>query len=102
MPRFKPYDCRQSLFVPLVLEDQLAPGTLEHVIHHLIEERIEESWFEELYRKEDTGRPACSPRPLLKVLLFGYSRGILGSRPPRGAGLPGECHLHGALLWGEA
>jgi transposase len=81
MPRFKPYDYRQSLFVPLVLEDQLSPGTLEHAIHHLIEERIAESWFEELYRNEETGRPAYSPKLLLKVLLFGYSRGILGSRP---------------------
>ena len=81
MPRFKPYDYRQSLFVPLVLEDQLAPGTLEHAIHHLIEERIDEGWFEDLYRNEETGRPAYSPKLLLKVLLFGYSRGMLGSRP---------------------
>jgi transposase len=81
MPRFKPYDCRQSLFVPLVLEDQLSPGTLEHAIDHLIEERIAEEWFEELYRNEETGRPAYSPKLLLKVLLFGYSRGMLGSRP---------------------
>ena len=81
MPRFKAYDYRQSLFIPLVLEDQLAAGTLEHAIHHLVEERLKESWFEELYRNDETGRPAYSPRLLLKVILFGYSRGILGSRP---------------------
>src|SRR5215210_1417629 len=81
MPRFKPYDYRQSLFVPVVLQDQLAAGTLEYAIHHLIEERIEEKWFEELYSNEETGRPAYSPKLLLKVILFGYSRGILGSRP---------------------
>jgi hypothetical protein len=39
MPRFKPYDYRQSLMAPLTLEEQLAPGTLEHALHHLIEER---------------------------------------------------------------
>jgi transposase len=80
MPRFKPYDYRQSLFVPLVLQDQLPAGTFEHALHHLIEERIEEEWFEALYENDETGRPAYSPKLLLKVILFGYSRGLLGSR----------------------
>ena len=80
MPRFKPYDYRQSLMVPVTLEEQLAPGTLEHALHHLIEERISEEWFEELYANEETGRPAYSPKLLLKVILLGYARGIIGSR----------------------
>src|SRR5947207_11114947 len=80
MPRFKPYDYRQSLMVPLNLEEQLAPGTLEHALHHLIEERVSEEWFEELYANEETGRPAYSPKLLLKVILLGYARGLIGSR----------------------
>jgi transposase len=80
MPRFKPYDYRQSLMVPLTLEEQLSPGTLEHALHHLIEERIEEKWFEELYANDEIGRPAYSPKLLLKVVLLGYARGVIGSR----------------------
>jgi transposase len=80
MPRFKPYDYRQSLMVPLHLEEQLSPGTLEHALHHLIEERVSEEWFEELYANEETGRPAYSPKLLLKVILLGYARGLIGSR----------------------
>ena len=80
MPRFKPYDYRQSLMVPLTLEEQLAPGTLEHALHCLIEERVSEEWFEELYANEATGRPAYSPKLLLKVILLGYARGLVGSR----------------------
>ena len=80
MPRFKPYDYRQGLFVPVVLQDQLLEGSFEYALHHLIEERIEEEWFETLYANDDTGRPAYSPKLLLKVILFGYSRGIVGSR----------------------
>jgi transposase len=80
MPRYKPYDYRQSLMVPLNLEEQLSPGTLEHALHHLIEERVSEEWFEELYANEETGRPAYSPKLLLKVLLLGYARGLIGSR----------------------
>jgi len=80
MPRFKPYDYRQGLMVPLTLEKQMVEGSLEYALHHLIEERIDEAWFEELYANEEVGRPAYSPKLLLKVILFGYSRGIIGSR----------------------
>ena len=80
MPRFKPYDYRQGLLVPLTLDKQLAPGSLEYALHHLIEERIDEAWFEELYANDEVGRRAYSPKLLLKVILFGYSRGIIGSR----------------------
>ena len=66
--------------VALTLEEQLVPGTLEHALHHLIEERVSEKWFEELYANEETGRPAYSPKLLLKVILLGYARGIIGSR----------------------
>jgi transposase len=80
MPRFKPYDYAQGLMVPLNLEAQLPPGTLEHALHHLIERRVADDWFEELYANEETGRPAYSPKLLLKVILLGYARGLLGSR----------------------
>ena len=61
MPRFKPYDYRQSLLVPLTLEEQLPAGSLEYALHHLIEERIEESWFEDLYANEEMS-PSSPPR----------------------------------------
>ena len=51
MARFKPYDYRQGLMVPLNLEEQLVAGSLEYALHHLIEERVADDWFEELGRK---------------------------------------------------
>src|SRR5215204_1463974 len=80
MPRFKVCDYRQKLMIPVSLEEQLLSGTLEHAIHYLIEERIEDSWFEDLYDNDETGAPAYPPRMLLKVILFGYSRGLISSR----------------------
>jgi transposase len=80
MARFKAPDYRQKLLVPVALDEQLVPGTLEHAIHHLLEDRIDESWFEDLYANDESGRPAYSPRMLLKVILLGYSRGLLSSR----------------------
>ena len=80
MPRFKPYDYRQGLMVPLVLEDQLPAGSLEGALHHLIEERIDDAWFDDLYANDECGRPAYAPKLLLKVILLGYARGLIGSR----------------------
>ena len=81
MPRYKPYDYNQLLMVPVSLDDQLMPGTLEYAIHQLIEGRIETSAFDEKYRNDETGRSAYDPKVLLKIVLFAYSRGMLHSRP---------------------
>ncbi len=80
MARFKPYDYAQGMMVPLTLEAQLPVGTLEYALHHLIENRVADDWFEELYRNDELGRPAYSPKLLLKVVLLGYARGLIGSR----------------------
>ena len=80
MARFKPYDYNQLMMVPVSLEKQLEPGTLEYAIHHLIEERVDSSMFAEKYRNEETGRMAYDPKVLLKVVLLGYSRGTMSSR----------------------
>ena len=80
MPRYKPYDYKQLMMVPVSLDQQLAPGTLEYAIHHLIEERVDTSMFDEKYRNDETGRTAYDPKVLLKIVLFAYSRGILHSR----------------------
>ena len=45
MPRYKSYSYEQRVFIPVSLEEQLLEGTLEHGIHHLIEERVQEEWF---------------------------------------------------------
>ena len=80
MPRYKSYDYDQLLMVPVSLEDQLMPGTLEYAIHQLIEERIDTTVFDERYRNDETGRSAYDPKVLLKIVLMAYSRGMLHSR----------------------
>lgn len=80
MPRFKAYDYNQLMMVPVSLEDQLMPGTLEYAIHHLLEGRVDTTVFHDQYRNGETGRAAYDPKMLLKVVLLGYSRGIMSSR----------------------
>jgi transposase len=80
MAKFKAYDYRQRVFLPVSLEDQLMPGTLEFAIHTLVETRLDTSGFEQKYRNDETGRTAYDPKILLKIVLLGYARGLVSSR----------------------
>lgn len=80
MPRYKPYDYAQTTMIPINLEHQLASGSLEFAIHYLVDNEIDLSGFEARFKNDEEGRPAYDPRILLKVVLLGYSRGIVHSR----------------------
>jgi transposase len=45
-----------------------------------VEERLDLSIFDERYSNDETGRKAIAPEVLIKVVLFGYSRGMITSR----------------------
>jgi transposase len=66
--------------IPISLEHQLIPGTLEFAIHTLLEDHMDISVFEDRYNNDETGRWAYDPKVLLKVVLFAYSRGLISSR----------------------
>jgi transposase len=80
MARYKNYDYSQNVLIPVSLEEQLLPGTLEFAIHTLVETRMDTSIFDDRYRNDETGRWAYDPKILLKIVLFGYSRGLISSR----------------------
>jgi len=80
MAKYKHYDYAQNVLVPVSLEDQIVPGTLEFAIQILVEERIDTSIFDERYNNDETGCRAYDPKVLLKVVLFAYSRGLISSR----------------------
>src|SRR5210317_95346 len=80
MAKYKNYDYKQSLMIPVSLEEQLMPGTLEFAIHTLVENRMDMSVFDDNYQNDETGRSAYDPKILLKVVLLGYSRGLTSSR----------------------
>ena len=78
--RYKHYNYDQLMMVPVSLEEQLIPGSLEYAIHHVVEERLDLSMFDERYCNDETGRKAIDPKVLIKIVLFGYSRGLISSR----------------------
>lgn len=79
MPRFKPHNDKQTKLIPVSYHHQLHPRTLEFALYHLIDE-LDLSPFEARFKNDETGAPAYDPAVLLKVVLLGYSRGILSSR----------------------
>jgi hypothetical protein len=52
MAKFKTYDYRQRVLLPVSLEDQLMPGTLEFAIHNLVEKRLDMAICQGKYRNE--------------------------------------------------
>ena len=80
MPKFIPYNYNQDTMVVINFNDQLVPGTLEHAIHHLIDNKLDLSIFYPQFQNDEGGRPAYDPAILLKIILFAYSRGVTASR----------------------
>jgi transposase len=80
MAKYKNYDYSQMVMLPISLEEQLMPGTLEFAIHTLVETRMDLSCFDDRYENDETGRSAYDPKILLKIVLLSYSRGLVTSR----------------------
>jgi hypothetical protein len=80
IPKYKSYDYSQSVLIPVSLEEQLRPGTLEFAIQTLAETRMNLSIFDSPYVNDETGRLAYDPKILLKDVVFGSSRGLFSSR----------------------
>jgi transposase len=80
MARYKDYDYTQTMMIPVSLENQLLPGTLEFAIQALVERRLDTAIFSSRYKNDATGCPAYDPKILLKIILLAYARGIISSR----------------------
>jgi transposase len=80
MAKFKPCNEDQLVMLPISLQDQLVPGTLEHTLSQLVDKHIDLSVFDARYNNDDTGATAIHPKILLKVILLAYARGMISSR----------------------
>ena len=80
MAKFKPLNEKQLVMLPISLQDQLVPGTLEHTISVLVDKHLDLSVFDARYNNDQTGAPAIHPKILLKVILLAYARGMISSR----------------------
>src|SRR3954471_9750689 len=96
MARYKAYDLNQTKMIPLSYADQIVEGSFEHALCEIVEQQLDLSAFEKRYANDETGRPAYDPKLLLKIVLYGYYKGILSS-PDAGRGVPAKRSFHGAF-----
>ncbi len=80
MARYKEYTYEQTKLIPIAFSQQILAGTFEYTLNYLIDNEFDLSSFEQRYHNEETGAPAYDPAILLKIILYGYVRGITSSR----------------------
>jgi len=79
MPRYKPAQ-RNGMFIPVVFEEQIQPGTFEFALAQLVDEQLDLSALDAKFRNDASGASAYDPRAMLKIVLLAYSRGLITSR----------------------
>ena len=80
MARYKPYDVKQITLVAVSFQDQILSGSFEYALNEIVDKHIDMSPFEARYQNDETGCLAYDPAILLKIVLFGYYKGIISSR----------------------
>jgi transposase len=79
MAKYKERQCN-GVFVPVVFEEQLQVGTFEWALNHLVDHELDFAPLDKRFRNDVTGATAYDPRTLTKIVLLGYSRGLISSR----------------------
>lgn len=79
MARYKLVD-RNPKFIPVVLSEQIQPGSFEFTLDHLIDHELDLSALDSRFKNDQTGATAYDPRVMLKIVLLAYSRGLISSR----------------------
>jgi transposase len=80
MARYKHYSYEQGVMIPVDFTTQIVPGTIEHTINWLVDNKIDLSGISKRYINDRIGAPSYDPAILLKIILLAYSRGIISSR----------------------
>ena len=57
MPRYKPVE-RNGLFIPVMLDEQIQPGSFEFALRHLVDEELDLSALDAKFRNDATGASA--------------------------------------------
>ena len=79
MPRYKPQE-RNSLMLPVVLSEQIEPGSFAFALDYLVEHELDFSALDARFNNDEVGASAYDPRVMLKVVLLAYSQGLISSR----------------------
>jgi transposase len=96
----------QGLFLSVNLQEQLLPGTFEHMLNEIIGTKINLNAFDGKYKNDLTGASAVPPSALLKLIFYGYFKGSNSSRKLYelnnnniiAKALTGDMHIHWTVI----
>ena len=80
MAKYKKIDLKQSLLLAIRFHEQIIPGTFVHALNYIVDNQLDLTIFDKRYKNDETGASAYNPSVLLKIILYGYSLGIVSSR----------------------
>lgn len=80
MARYKETNYAQGQFISIAFEHQILPGTFEHALNYIVDNKLKFEALDAARKNDETGAPAYDPRVMLKIVLFAYSRGVVSSR----------------------
>src|SRR5664279_2343232 len=76
---YKPIE-RGGMLIPVMLHEQIQPGTFEFALDHLVDHELDLSALDARFNNDEVGASAYDPRVMLKIVLLAYSRGLISSR----------------------
>jgi hypothetical protein len=76
MARYKAQECN-SLLLPVILSEQIVPGSFAFALNHLIDHELDLSELDARFRNDEVGASAYDPRVMLKIVLLAYSLGTV-------------------------
>src|ERR1700677_1963164 len=80
MARFRTYNQDQLLLLPPSLKDWLKENHIARFISDVVDSLDLSAIINTYKHKDERGYPAYHPAMMLKILIYGYSRGIYSSR----------------------
>lgn len=80
MARYKPVEYAQGQFVSISFEQQILPGTFEHALNFIVDNKLNLAALDAVHTNDAAGAPAYDPRVMLKIVLCAYARGMVSSR----------------------
>ena len=79
MARYKLQE-RHSLLLPVMLSEQIIPGSFAFALDYLIEHELDLTPMDAKFNNDEVGASAYDPRVMLKIVLLAYSQGLISSR----------------------
>jgi transposase len=79
MARYEPQE-RNGLFMSVVLSEQIVPGSFAFALDYLVDHELDLSAMDAKFKNDEVGASAYDPRVMLKIVLLGYSQGLISSR----------------------